>query len=271
MPLTGKTADEIKELENEFIQQVPQDGSSIGNKALRDVALRWDRALYDAIKSRLLDDGRIVSGRGRGGSVKRFVEQEIVENEEEEAADAIPADPFPTEESLYESLIVQINEAWAKDQPFDRYAVENTSRGGRRADGTWSRPDICVAAMTSYTYVPGRIFDVITFEVKHYSGLNLTALYEALAHRRSATRSYVLAYVPENQEAAYEDRLKEIEEECQKTGIGLIVAINPNSFDDWDIRVEAQRFEPDATRLNNFIRAQLTEGTRDAIVRWFRV
>lgn len=270
MPLTGKTADEIRELEDEFINNVPADGTSIGNQALRDNTLQWERPIYDAIKRRLLDDGQIVSGRGRGGSVKRFVDQELAEDvvAENEAA---AADRFPNEESLYGPLLNQINNAWAKDQPFDRYAVENTSRGGRRQHGTWSRPDLCVAAMTSYTYVPGRIFDVITFEVKHYSGLNLTALYEALAHRRSATRSYVLAYVPAQQEDAYEERLKEIEEECQKTGIGLIVAINPDSFDDWDIRVEAQRFEPDATRLNNFIRAQLTEGTRDAIVRWFRV
>ena len=270
MPLTGKTAEEIRDLEKEFMDEVPVDGSSIGNQTLREQKLDWEKPIYDAVKRRLLDDGLIVSGRGRGGSLKRFVEQETVQ-ECTEAAEAAKTDKYPTEETLYDSIIAQVSEGWCKDQPFDRFAVENTSRGGRRADGTWSRPDICVAAMTSYTYVPGRIFDVITFEVKHYSGLNLTALYEALAHRRSATRSYVLAYVPEDQSDSFEERLQEIEEECQKTGIGLIVAIDPSSFDDWDIRVEAQRFEPDATRLNNFIRAQLTEGTRDAIVRWFRV
>src|SRR5690606_33346469 len=38
------------------------------NKSLRE-ALGWQEATYDRVKSALLDAGRIVPGRGRGGSV----------------------------------------------------------------------------------------------------------------------------------------------------------------------------------------------------------
>lgn len=272
MPLTGLTADEIRTLEEEFMEHVPADGTAIGNVSLRDQILVWEREKYDSIKARLLDDGQIVLGRGKGGSVKRFTEApEVDVVDHVDPALMEPDGEYPNERSLYEPIRDQLFKRWCVDQPFDRFAVEDTSSGGGRADGTWSRPDMTVAAMTSYTFVPGRIFDVVSFEIKHYSGLNLTALYEALAHRRAATRSYVLAYVPDDAAERAAESLVQIEEECQRVGIGFIVASNPAEFDSWDVRVAAERVEPDAEKLNNFIRSQLTEGTRDAIVRWFRV
>ncbi len=40
----------------------------IGNKSLRE-ALAWDEEKYDRIKAQLLDADKIISGRGKGGSV----------------------------------------------------------------------------------------------------------------------------------------------------------------------------------------------------------
>ena len=54
--------------------------------------------------------------------------------------------------------------------------------------------------MTTYVYVPGRHFDVATFEIKAADWIDVTAVYEALAHRRAATRAYVILNVPESQQ-----------------------------------------------------------------------
>lgn len=274
MPLTGKSHQEITDLENAFLEAVPDDGSSIGNKRLRDEILKWDSNIYLAVRKRLLDTGTLTVGKGKGGSVRRTpIEQEAEPAEPIEAIAAVEAhQPYPDEASLYDPMLVVIRDRWTLDQPFDQVLVEKTDRGGRRADGIWTRPDITVAAMTSYTFVPGRHFDIVTFEIKHYSGLNVTAVYEALAHRRSATRSYLLVYVPDNLlEQLESPTLSEIIEEASRHGIGLIIAGDPTDFDSWDIREDATRTSPDPARMNTFIRNQLSEGTKDQIVRWFRV
>jgi type I restriction enzyme M protein len=54
--------------EQKFIDTLRDFDGSAGNKSLRE-ALGWKEATYDRVKSALLDAGRIVPGRGRGGSV----------------------------------------------------------------------------------------------------------------------------------------------------------------------------------------------------------
>lgn len=274
MPLTGKSTEEIEQLETELLNGVPEDGRSIGNKSLRDEILQWDSDFYLAVRKRLIESGQLITGRGKGGSVRRApidVEADIVQEDNVAIADQPNGQPFPDEDSLYDPMLEVIRNRWTLDQPFDQVLVERTDRGGRRSDGIWTRPDITVAAITSYAYVPGRHFDIVTFEIKHYSGLNVTAVYEALAHRRAATRSYLLVYVPEDQIDTFEvPTLAEIAEEANRHGIGLIVASSPSDFDTWDMKEDADRVIPDPSRLNTFIRNQLSEGTKDQIVRWFR-
>jgi type I restriction enzyme M protein len=51
-----------------FVATLESMGGSAGNQRLRE-ALGWQESTYDRIKQQLLDDGRIIPGRGRGGSV----------------------------------------------------------------------------------------------------------------------------------------------------------------------------------------------------------
>ncbi len=53
-----------------LLSQVPDDHTAIGNMKLRD-ALGWEEDRYFAARQILLDQGLLVSGRGRGGSVMR--------------------------------------------------------------------------------------------------------------------------------------------------------------------------------------------------------
>jgi len=69
------------------------------------------------------------------------------------------------------------------------------------------RPDLVVASMTTLLYVPGKLFDVTTFEVKPLDRIEVTAVYEALAHRRASTRSYVWMHIPDESREAVNDSL----------------------------------------------------------------
>ncbi len=51
-----------------FIESLKQLGGSAGNRRLRE-ELSWDEQTYSAIKSALIHEGVVASGRGRGGSV----------------------------------------------------------------------------------------------------------------------------------------------------------------------------------------------------------
>jgi len=273
MSLQGLTAEEIAEFERQMMDATPDDGSSIGNKSLRE-QLGWAEDRYFAVRAKLVENGELILGRGRGGSVRQAV---IVHDLPPEGDDEInqttapTTEAFPTESSLYAPMLEVLRSRWVKDQPFEKVIVEDTSQGGRRADGTWARPDMTAVSATTYTYVPNKHFDVTTFEVKHHKGLNVTAIYEALAHRRAATRAYVLVYVPDDILDKLETPvLSDMLDEASRHGIGLIIAADPADFDTWDIREEASVFTPDPARMNNFIRTQLTEGTREEILRWFR-
>jgi hypothetical protein len=53
-----------------FLSALPKRSESIGNGALR-AQLGWREDRYWKVHHSLVDDNRIVRGRGRGGSVKR--------------------------------------------------------------------------------------------------------------------------------------------------------------------------------------------------------
>lgn len=53
---------------DEFLAALTGLGGSAGNGKLRET-LGWDDDAYDEVKQALIDDGAIVPGRGRGGSV----------------------------------------------------------------------------------------------------------------------------------------------------------------------------------------------------------
>ena len=136
--------------------------------------------------------------------------------------------------------------------------------------GKWSRPDIAMATVSTYPYLPGRHFDVITFEIKPSDGIDITCVYEALAHLRSATRAYVLLHVPNDQSDQLEERLLDVYAEAKKHGVGVLTAGTPDDYETWEEIVVAARSEPDPRRLNDFLAKQFTKEQLEQIMKWFK-
>jgi uncharacterized protein DUF4258 len=179
-------------------------------------------------------------------------------------ADAQPiAQQIKAERALYEPMSRVIKENWSPDAGLDSVIVEITAQGGSLPTGRWSRPDVTLASDKTYPYVPGRHFELITFEIKPADGLNVTVVYEALAHRRAATRAYILLHVPRDRRPALEDVVEEICLEAKHHGIGVIVAENAGDYETWEELVEAARHEPDPQRMNDFLAKQVSQGFRE--------
>jgi hypothetical protein len=245
---------------------VPSDGSTITNPLLRK-KLRWgadaDEDRYFATRNAVEDAGLIARGRGRGGTVRR-----VLVASEDAVADprALPAETpeavaaaMRRELDLYEPLQRIIRAEWAKDHRVRPIAVEITAQQGRRATGMWARPDIVSVEVRTFTHVPGKYIEVVTFEVKPVDAINVLAVYEALAHRRAATHSYVLLHIPDKDRDELEPAVAEIAEVARGHGIGVITVEDPSDYETWEEREAAQRVVPDPGRLDAFIGQQLGE------------
>lgn len=256
----------------ELLAAIPDDGTPMGNTQLMR-RLGWDSNLYWTVRDQLLKDGLITRARGRGGSVKRAIENHVSTDEvvapEEVAAQVV--DSYRREIELYEPMRTVLAGDWAKDRQSEPLGVEITAlQGARPTGGRWSRPDIVSVEVKSYQYVWGKYLDVITFEVKPSDALNVQAVYEALAHRRSATHAYVVVHVPADRADALEEALEEVRTVAHEHGVGLIVAEDPADYETWTEYEEARRCEADPDKLDRFISTQVSPATRDRIARSLR-
>lgn len=263
--------------EEQLLQYVPLDGRPIGNTAVIN-KLGWEEGQYWEVRNRLIDRGVLERGRGRGGSVYRpqvaapitipLPSRLSPAAGQFEAPDALEEGK---EVELYAPMAKVIEERWTKDQRVESAIVQVTAQQGKRkTGGKWTRPDVTVATLATYPYIPGRHFDVVSFEIKNYDSIDVTAVYEALAHLRAATRAYVLFHVPKTVSEQYEEDLTEVCAEAKKHGIGVIVAAKPDDYETWEEFVETTRREPDPRRLNDFLARQFTQEQLEKLIKWFK-
>lgn len=251
--------------ETELIRRLPPDGSAIPNQRLM-ASLGWPDDHYWLVRNQLVERGIIERGRGRGGTVRLATDDDIVES----PVATPPAGTvkrhrrYGNEHSLYGPMRDVIATGWAKEQGIEPKAVALTAQQGRRnTGGRYTRPDILVVNIRTYPYLPGKRLDVITFEIKPRNAIDVTCVYEALAHRQAATHAYVLLHIPEADTKKI--HLDPVIQAAAAHGIGLIVAVDPADYATWETHLDAVRHEPDPDLLNQCIQRQLPPKDRDRI------
>jgi hypothetical protein len=251
-----------------IIEKIPTDGSPVGNTRLMR-ELGWQSDRYWKARDALLAEESIVLGMGRGGSVRLAKPAET--KEVVPVAAPAAAQPAQHESDLYEPAAKVLNSEWAKDFHLEEFFVQITAKQGRReTGGTWTRPDIILVTVTTYQFLPGKFVDVVTFEVKDKDNFNVTAVYEALAHRRAGTRAYVLAHLPDDVRKTLDVAIEDISEEAKRHGVGLIVAGQIDRYDTWAFLVQAERKEPDPAELDEFIDRQVSEENKKKLRKWLK-
>jgi len=232
-------------------------------------SLKWSEHRYWYARDSLLEEGTITRARGRGGAVRRVLLEGTAAEAVNEATFVGEATlAYVHEAGLYPPIQHTLETSWAKERQIEPLAVEITaSQGSKATGGRWTRPDLVSAAVRTYRYLPGKYMEVVTFEVKPKDAINVTAVYEALAHLRSATHAYVMFHVPNEQEESAKLTINEACRVGRRHGVGVIVIGDPADFDTWEEREEAHRVEPDPQRLDEFIAAQLSSAAHDRIAR----
>jgi hypothetical protein len=268
MALDPQQLDQLKQL---LFSLVPPDGSAKGNTSLRsefiqqaqtDRSITVDERDYWTIRDRLLEEHKIETGKGKGGSVHRVPET----SEEAVTPPAEPAEAYAREAELFDPFHEIIRKFYVKDYRIKRFVSQVTASQGRRATGgKWTRPDVSLIAVRMYDYLPGKTVEVVTFEVKPAWAYGVDGVYETASHSAFANRSYLAIHVPTDLPANERDRL---ERECERFGVGLILFSDPNNWDTFEIRIEAKYRTPDPDEANAFIGLQLSETNKEALRGW---
>lgn len=270
MSLQGKSEEEIRGLQDQLISKLRELNGYSGNISLQRT-LGWDDELYWPVRDRLVDLGTLRRQRARGGAVALVQMQPLGQATHVVATSPPEAQAAQRERELYEPVATVLRGDWARDNRFRQQLVEVTAAQGRRnTGGTWTRPDMVVAAIRLFQFLPGKFFDLITFEIKPSWSIDVTAVYEALAHRRAATQAYVWFHCPADQLDMQKENIDRIADEAERHGVGLIVAAAPNDYATWDQRVDAARIEPDPEYLNEFIALQFSDGAKNELSAWVR-
>ena len=259
-PLTDT---EVSAFKDQLLAAMPSQGL-IGNGSLRR-KLGWDDDRYWYIRNLLVQAGLLRTGRGKGGSVQRVVSVGVTEAAEQSASARF------VEKDLYGPIIETLRSDWIPDHQIQDFVIHETAHQGRRdTGGKWTRPDITVASSNTYTYVPGRPVEIRTFEIKTYDGLDVTAVYEALAHRRAAHYAYVFVHVPDAKRTALEPVLERLIADAQEHGIGFVIIADAANYETWDIEVDARRGNPNPADLDAFVRTQTSDEFKEKILGWCR-
>jgi hypothetical protein len=263
----------------EFVACLEAVGGSSGNGRLRE-ALKWDEEFYWRVQGKLVEEGRIVPGRGKGGSVRLTVAESEADDQAQgdvgevgtPATEIVANGTGPIrrraiERPLYEPIKATIETTWIKRFGFDDVRVEEThSQGSRQTGGTFTRPDITVAGIRRYVFLPKRR-EIVTFEIKPSEAVGIMGVLEAIAHREAAHRSYVIYALSR---AAFETsaEAERIIELAQKFGVGLILTEDPAQVETWEILIDALRHEPDPARLDRFLGDLPSEALKKQLHKW---
>lgn len=248
-----------------FLKNLNNDGTAIGNKALRE-KLKWDEDKYWKIRDELLQDGLIKKATGKGGAVVKIeIESKPSESEKKLAA----KEQYKNEKSLYKPFKETIELKFTKDMSIKNFVCQDINSQGRRpTGGLWTRPDIILVSVNSYSYYPGKVMDLISFELKHYDNISVSGVYETAAHSRFATKSYFCLYLPTSWEELKDS--ERIKNECERFGVGLMYFTKPDDYETYEIMVEPERRDPDPADIDEFIRVQLGDVEKKSISEMLR-
>jgi len=256
-----EVANGLDEKLNKLLALIPPDGTRKGNiRLLQESGLSDDE--YWLLRNKLIEQGKVQKGRGKGGSVYRLAVEESAEKVQRKRGRR-----KNVENDLYGDFETWLNEFWAKDVNLTWFRIEKTAhQGSRQTGGKWTRPDFAIVAVNTYRYFPGKFLELISFEVKPNLDDALAGVFECAAHSVYANRSYLAVFLEDDDDAESEDFAR-IERECERFGLGLITFDDPKNRESYQVIVDASRRTPDPSEVDKFITSQLKERTQELVAK----
>lgn len=249
---------------------LPADGTPVLNRVMRmmlcrDLKRDIDQDSFFAARDLLLKEGRIGRLRGQGGQLFLLppVTKAATPVEIEDRARLVRQWP---EAMLMLPLRRYLESQFQKglDLPPDAACVVvDTSTMGSGL-GRWARPDFILVSAMRFKVMPGSQIEVHSFELKTEDGANDTAVYEALAQTRFTHFGHLVWHLPRGSKA--ENRLADIEMQCEEHGVGLIRMTDPDDTEACEIMVDPKRKQTSAVTVDGFLESRLSESQRKTLL-----
>lgn len=242
-----------------LLRLVPENGTKIGNKTAR-TKLGWNADKYFRVRNALVLDGKLVIGPGKGGSIG--MAEDIVETSSFASTKA-----EKNERAWYQHVLDGLNTHWALElcPHFSDFVGTITAHQGRKeTGGKWSRPDLAFYGYGAFRFCPGRVFDLVTFEVKLASACQVDSVYETVAHKRWATRAWLIIVG----DLTGKD-FSQIRDEAEKQNIGILLA-SEHDPDTWEVLVQARHTGFQPTEVDWFVGAYFDDEHKNRIEAWCR-
>ena len=263
------TPEEMEKSKAILLNHVPKDGAAIGNKSARlqlmelikeEFGKTISEDDYWTIRNSLMNDGKIIAGRGNGGSIV------LVNASIPHPTESASYNKYTREADLYPPVRNTIIDAWVKNYGIDVFISEVTAMQGKRdTGGPWTRPDITLFAVRAYPYIPGKSIELITFEIKPLNSYYIGGVFETASHSAIAHRSYLMVHVSIPLDKATEPLLDRLESEAGRMKVGFVTFGDPKDYETYNVRVEAVLKKPDPANLCKFINAQFSQLNKDKI------
>lgn len=259
-------SDEAKLLER--LQKLGTRGAN--NFALMQ-ELDWNPARYWSVRNRLIENSKVQKRRGGPGGTTILLDSvstnDLVEVGSAAVEVSIGDGKSQNEPNLYKPMLKVIESDWMRDEGYDSNICRITAWPmGISTGGKWTRPDICVAAVQKFKFLRDSVFDVISFEIKPKNKITVEGIFEALAHRQSTTRAYIIYHIS-NEEFRVTPEADRIVELAEQHGVGVLLAEAPESYKTWTERVRARRWIPDPADLNEFLQRVFPVSDHDEIIK----
>lgn len=241
-----------------LLELLPSDGTPALNRVLRVMMARQlghPVTIEDYLEARsaLQERGVIGVTRGQGGKVFLLTEPDPQAG----AAPPAPATEW-SEAALMPRLALYLETAFRDELDLPEGATfisQDISRAGPR-DGQWTRPDFLAVTLVTLRFMPQQYIDVHTFELKPEQGGSVQAVHEALAQTRFSHFGHLVWHLPPASPA--NTRLGEIEEQCSRHGVGLILIRDPKDPQSFETRVVAARRQTPAIDVDGFLASRLS-------------
>lgn len=245
------------EIANALLELIPADGTPVPNRVARVmIGRRIGRTIeaeeYFAARDRLQAAGRVGVTRGQGGKVFQVAQVEAPEVE------AVPEPEDVSEAALMPSLDTYLREGFPDELDLpdgSEFVVQDVSRAGGKS-GQWTRPDFVLVSVAQLMFSPQPQVDVHTFELKAEHGGTVQAVHEALAQTRFSHFGHLVWHLPVG--SRLEARLDEIEQQCVRHGVGLILMRDPKLSSACEVRVEPRRQQTSVLDVDGFLASRLT-------------
>ena len=228
-----------------LLATLPDDGRMVTNAVAMQHS-QLDYESYTQAKNELRGRGSIEIGRGRGGTIG--VKKPMLTAKREQGVSL--------EKDLYESVETYFEDRWKNDhEPTDDvFTIISANQKGPKKKGLWTVPDVTLLGIAKYEFLPLKVLELTTVEVKTTKNVDPSGVFEAASHHKYAHKAY-LAYERLRQVDPNAIDFQRLKDEARRFGVGLVEMVRSTDGDRWEYQElsEAQYQEPDPGVCNAFI------------------